>query len=274
MSQHALRRAAGDPDPLLLSLLQRRITCGRTPAQVADAMGVNVQSVYELERKIRAGRGVLLGTACSYAAAVGALLIDSTTPTSSRRPGPNPSSRSAPTATASSSRAAAATGCAAAAGCACERPAAFRRYHRAPDRRPGAGTAAPPRATSRPPRPRWRHEPTNNHGGGHRRARVDQLKTGGHEIRDEDIARLSPRKHRNLNLIGRYSFTASTPAAGALGIKPAYGLPPAARSAELTRTYVTAFLDQHLKSQRQPLLNKLSSRYPEVKFCPATCGQS
>ncbi|MFE6023475.1 hypothetical protein ACFQ6O_44600 [Streptomyces sp. NPDC056441] len=33
---------------------------------------------------------------------------------------------------------------------------------------------------------------------------------------DEDIARLSPLKHRNLNLLGRYSFTASTPAAGAL----------------------------------------------------------
>jgi hypothetical protein len=38
----------------------------------------------------------------------------------------------------------------------------------------------------------------------------------GHEIREEDIARLSPLKHRNLNLLGRYSFTASTPAAGVL----------------------------------------------------------
>ncbi|MEW9516148.1 hypothetical protein [Streptomyces tubercidicus] len=28
--------------------------------------------------------------------------------------------------------------------------------------------------------------------------------------------RLSPLKHRNLHLLGRYSFTASTPAAGAL----------------------------------------------------------
>ncbi|MFE9139439.1 hypothetical protein [Streptomyces sp. NPDC007355] len=35
-------------------------------------------------------------------------------------------------------------------------------------------------------------------------------------VREEDIARLSPLKHRNLNLLGRYSFTASTPAAGAL----------------------------------------------------------
>ncbi|MGW5418623.1 hypothetical protein [Streptomyces sp. NPDC003943] len=37
-----------------------------------------------------------------------------------------------------------------------------------------------------------------------------------HEIRDGDIGRLSPRKHRNLNLLGRYSFTAGVPAAGAL----------------------------------------------------------
>ncbi|MFJ4859116.1 Tn3 family transposase [Streptomyces sp. NPDC088730] len=47
-------------------------------------------------------------------------------------------------------------------------------------------------------------------------AAVAQLRAEGHEIRDEDIARLSPLKHRNLNLLGRYSFTASTPAAGAL----------------------------------------------------------
>lgn len=30
------------------------------------------------------------------------------------------------------------------------------------------------------------------------------------------VARLSPLKHRNLNLLGRYSFTASLPTAGAL----------------------------------------------------------
>ncbi|MFJ4188170.1 hypothetical protein [Kitasatospora sp. NPDC089509] len=38
----------------------------------------------------------------------------------------------------------------------------------------------------------------------------------GHEIRDEDIARLSPLKHRNLNPLGRYCFTASTPGVGDL----------------------------------------------------------
>ncbi|MCG5121578.1 Tn3 family transposase [Streptomyces sp. T7(2022)] len=47
-------------------------------------------------------------------------------------------------------------------------------------------------------------------------AAVTQLRAEGHELRDEDIARLSPLKHRNLNLLGRYSFTASVPAAGAL----------------------------------------------------------
>jgi hypothetical protein len=45
---------------------------------------------------------------------------------------------------------------------------------------------------------------------------VAQLQDEGHELREEDIARLSPLKHRILNLLGRYSFTASTPAAGAL----------------------------------------------------------
>ncbi|MFI5635042.1 DUF4158 domain-containing protein [Streptomyces sp. NPDC051664] len=42
------------------------------------------------------------------------------------------------------------------------------------------------------------------------------LRTEGHEIKDEDVARLSPLKHRNLNFLGRYSFTASVPAGGDL----------------------------------------------------------
>lgn len=45
---------------------------------------------------------------------------------------------------------------------------------------------------------------------------VDRLCADGHEVRDEDVARLSPLKHRNLNLLGRYSFTAGVPTAGAL----------------------------------------------------------
>ncbi|GAA1698412.1 hypothetical protein GCM10009680_43280 [Streptomyces yatensis] len=43
-------------------------------------------------------------------------------------------------------------------------------------------------------------------------ATVAQPQAEGHEIREADIARLSPLKHRNLNLPGRYSFTASFPA--------------------------------------------------------------
>ncbi|MEU7988719.1 alpha/beta hydrolase [Streptosporangium canum] len=69
------------------------------------------------------------------------------------------------------------------------------------------------------------------------------------------------------------SFTDGPLMAGTLGITPAYSVLPAARAAELTRSYVAAFLDRHLKSKRQPLLDKPSSRYPEVEFCPATCGQ-
>ncbi|KOT65813.1 hypothetical protein ADK43_02490 [Streptomyces rimosus subsp. rimosus] len=46
-------------------------------------------------------------------------------------------------------------------------------------------------------------------------AAVARLCAEGHEIRDEDIARLSPLKHRNLNVLGRYSFTTSVPAADA-----------------------------------------------------------
>ncbi|MEV6151283.1 alpha/beta hydrolase [Nonomuraea sp. NPDC052129] len=70
------------------------------------------------------------------------------------------------------------------------------------------------------------------------------------------------------------SFTDTPLLSDALGIKPLPGILPATRAAELTRTYVAAFLDRHLKGRRQPLLDRPSSRYPEVKFCPATCAQS
>lgn len=63
------------------------------------------------------------------------------------------------------------------------------------------------------------------------------------------------------------SFTDGPLLAGALGIRPPSGVLPAARSAELTRTYVTAFLDQHLRAKRRPLLDKPSPRYPEVTLC-------
>ncbi len=47
-------------------------------------------------------------------------------------------------------------------------------------------------------------------------AAVEALRAEGHEIRDDDIVRLSPLKHRTPTLLGRYSSTASAPAAGAL----------------------------------------------------------
>ncbi|MEE1938366.1 Tn3 family transposase [Streptomyces sp. TRM 70361] len=45
-------------------------------------------------------------------------------------------------------------------------------------------------------------------------AAVAQLCAEGHEISDEDVARLSPLKFKNLNVLGRYSFTPSTPPQG------------------------------------------------------------
>ncbi|WSC66835.1 transposase (plasmid) [Streptomyces anulatus] len=50
------------------------------------------------------------------------------------------------------------------------------------------------------------------------RAAVAQLRAEDHEIRDEDVALLSPLKHKNLNVLGRYSLTASAPAGG--GLRP------------------------------------------------------
>lgn len=40
-----------------------------------------------------------------------------------------------------------------------------------------------------------------------------------------------------------------------------------ARSLDITRAYVLAFFDQHLRSKHQPLLDHPSPQYPEVTFC-------
>ncbi|MCW2948571.1 MAG: transposase [Actinoallomurus sp.] len=40
----------------------------------------------------------------------------------------------------------------------------------------------------------------------------------GHQVLDEDVARLSPLRHANVNCLGRYSFRASQPAGG--GLRP------------------------------------------------------
>lgn len=43
---------------------------------------------------------------------------------------------------------------------------------------------------------------------------VLQLRAKGHKTRDEDVARLSPLKHRILNVLSRYNFTATQPVEG------------------------------------------------------------
>ncbi|MCF6471758.1 alpha/beta hydrolase [Nonomuraea sp. MG754425] len=53
-------------------------------------------------------------------------------------------------------------------------------------------------------------------------------------------------------------------------LQPQLGLPAAAiggeRAITITRAYVTAFLDRHLKGERRPLLDGPSADYPEVRF--------
>jgi dienelactone hydrolase len=70
------------------------------------------------------------------------------------------------------------------------------------------------------------------------------------------------------------SFSDGPLVADALGITAPTGVLPATRAAELTRTYVAAFLDQHLKAQPQVLLDQPAPQHPEVKLCPTACGPS
>ncbi|NJP98273.1 alpha/beta hydrolase [Nonomuraea sp. FMUSA5-5] len=65
------------------------------------------------------------------------------------------------------------------------------------------------------------------------------------------------------------AFTDGPLLAGALGLTPAYGALTGPRAAELTRTYVAAFLDLHLKAQRRPVLDEPSPRHPEVRIVRA-----
>lgn len=37
-------------------------------------------------------------------------------------------------------------------------------------------------------------------------AALKQLRTEGYPVRDEDVARLSPLLHEDINMLGRYSF--------------------------------------------------------------------
>ena len=62
------------------------------------------------------------------------------------------------------------------------------------------------------------------------------------------------------------SFTDLALLADQIGIDTGAGL-PGARSLDITRAYVRAFFDQHLRSKPQALLDQSSPRYPEVTFC-------
>ena len=46
-------------------------------------------------------------------------------------------------------------------------------------------------------------------------AALNQLRTDGYLVKDEDVARLSPLLHEHINMLGRYSF--SVPEAVAKG---------------------------------------------------------
>ena len=62
------------------------------------------------------------------------------------------------------------------------------------------------------------------------------------------------------------SFTDLALLADQIGIDIGAAL-PGSRSLDITRAYVRAFFDQHLRSRPQALLNQPSPRYPEVTFC-------
>src|SRR5580692_9025314 len=62
------------------------------------------------------------------------------------------------------------------------------------------------------------------------------------------------------------SFTDLGLLADQVGIDVGAGL-PGARSLDITRAYVRAFFDQHLRSKPQALLDQPSPRYPEVTSC-------
>ncbi|GAA4040527.1 alpha/beta hydrolase family protein [Nonomuraea soli] len=65
------------------------------------------------------------------------------------------------------------------------------------------------------------------------------------------------------------SFTDVPLLARTIGLEPLPGMPAAERGSELTRTYVGAFLDLHLKGRQQGVLEG-PSRHPEVRFAVST----
>jgi dienelactone hydrolase len=69
------------------------------------------------------------------------------------------------------------------------------------------------------------------------------------------------------------SFTDLALLADQVGIDIDAGL-SGARSLDITRAYVRAFFDQHLRGRPQSLLDQPSRRYPEVTFCSPEAGWS
>jgi Platelet-activating factor acetylhydrolase, isoform II len=69
------------------------------------------------------------------------------------------------------------------------------------------------------------------------------------------------------------SFTDLALLADQIGIDIGAAL-PGARSLDITRAYVLAFFDQHLRSTPQALLDQPSPRYPEVTFCSPDLNQA
>ena len=67
------------------------------------------------------------------------------------------------------------------------------------------------------------------------------------------------------------SFTDLALLADQVGIDTGAAL-PGARSLDITRAYVRAFFDQHLRSKPPALLDQPSPRYPEVTFCSPEAG--
>ena len=65
------------------------------------------------------------------------------------------------------------------------------------------------------------------------------------------------------------SFTDLALLADHIGLDIDAGL-PGARALDITRAYVRAFFDQHLRGEPQALLDQPSPRYPEVAFCSPT----
>jgi dienelactone hydrolase len=65
------------------------------------------------------------------------------------------------------------------------------------------------------------------------------------------------------------SFTDLALLADHIGLDIGAGL-PGARALDITRAYVRAFFDQHLRGEPQALLDQPSPRYPEVTFCSPT----